>query len=66
MEKIDYRKLSITVLTGLSVMVIVFTGVFGVIIFLMATSIGLLPSFMNVRKSNAMGVILLPVILYFL
>lgn len=66
MEKIDYRKLNITVLTGLVVMVTVFTGVFGIVIFLMATSIGLLPSFMNVRKSNAMGVILLPVILYFL
>jgi putative membrane protein len=66
MEKIDYRKLSITVLAGLVLMVTVFTGVFGIIIFLMATSIGLLPSFMNVRKSNAMGVILLPVILYFL
>lgn len=66
MEKIDYRKLSIAVLTGLVVMVAVFTGVFGIIIFLMATSIGLLPSFMHVRKSNAMGVILLPVILYFL
>ena len=66
MEKIDYRKLSISVLAGLVIMVAVFTGVFGIIIFLMATSIGLLPSFMNVRKSNAMGVILLPVILYFL
>lgn len=66
MEKIDYRKLSITVLAGLVVMVTVFTGIFGIIIFLMATSIGLLPSFMHVRKSNAMGVILLPVILYFL
>ncbi len=66
MEKIDYRKLSITVLAGLVLMVTLFTGVFGIIIFLMATSIGLLPSFMHVRKSNAMGVILLPVILYFL
>ena len=66
MEKINYRKLSIAVLTGLVVMVTIFTGMFGIVIFLMATSIGLLPSFMNVRKSNAMGVILLPVILYFL
>jgi putative membrane protein len=66
MEKIDYRKLSIAVLAGLILMVTIFTGIFGIIIFLMATSIGLLPSFMQVRKSNAMGVILLPVILYFL
>lgn len=66
MEKIDYRKLSIAVLAGLVLMVTIFTGIFGIIIFLMATSIGLLPSFMHVRKSNAMGVILLPVILYFL
>ncbi|WP_394697719.1 tripartite tricarboxylate transporter permease [uncultured Methanomethylovorans sp.] len=66
MAKINYRKLSIAVLAGLVVMVTIFTGMFGIVIFFMATSIGLLPSFMNVRKSNAMGVILLPIILYFL
>ncbi|MCO5381210.1 MAG: tripartite tricarboxylate transporter permease [Methanosarcina barkeri] len=65
-KKVDYSKLCAGVLIGLTVMVFLFTGLFGFFIFVISTPIGMLASFMNVRKSHAMGVILLPVILYFL
>ncbi|MGP8321552.1 MAG: tripartite tricarboxylate transporter permease [Methanosarcinaceae archaeon] len=63
---INYSKLCIVVLTGLALMVVAFTGLFGLLIFVIATPIGMLAPFLKVRKSNAMGVILLPVIVYFL
>mgnify|MGYP001335285173 CR=1 FL=1 len=66
LKKVDYSKLCTGVLIGLGVMVYLFTGLFGFFIFVISTPIGMLSSFMNVRKSHAMGVILLPVILYFL
>ncbi len=66
LRKVDYSKLCAGVLFGLAVMVLLFTGMFGFFLFLISTPIGMLPSFMKVRKSHAMGVILLPVILYFL
>ena len=66
LKKVDYTKLCAGVLVGLTVMVFLFTGLFGLFIFVISTPIGMLSSFMNVRKSHAMGVILLPVILYFL
>lgn len=66
LRKLDYTKLCTGVLLGLAVMVFLFTGLFGLFIFIISTPIGMLPSFMKVRKSHAMGVILLPVILYFL
>jgi putative membrane protein len=66
LKKVDYSKLCTGVLIGLAVMVYLFTGLFGFFIFIVSTPIGMLASFMNVRKSHAMGVILLPVILYFL
>jgi putative membrane protein len=66
LKKVDYNKLCAGVLIGLAVMVYLFTGLFGFFIFVISTPIGMLASFMNVRKSHAMGVILLPVILYFL
>ncbi len=66
LKKVDYSKLCAGVLIGLTVMVYLFTGLFGLFIFVISTPIGMLASFMNVRKSHAMGVILLPVILYFL
>jgi putative membrane protein len=66
LKKVNYTKLCTGVLVGLSVMVFLFTGFFGFLIFVISTTIGMLASFMKVRKSHAMGVILLPVILYFL
>ncbi len=66
LRKLDYTKLCTGVLAGLTIMVFLFTGLFGLFIFIISTPIGMLPSFMKVRKSHAMGVILLPVILYFL
>lgn len=66
LKKLNYSKLCTGVLIGLSVMVFLFTGFFGLFIFVIATPIGMLTSFLKVRKSHAMGVILLPVILYFL
>ncbi len=66
LKKVNYTKLCTGVLVGLAVMVFLFTGIFGLFIFMISTTIGMLASFMKVRKSHAMGVILLPVILYFL
>ncbi|MGB9930144.1 MAG: tripartite tricarboxylate transporter permease [Methanosarcina sp.] len=66
LKKINYTKLCACVLAGLGLMVLLFTGPFGFFIFVISTPIGMLASFMNVRKSHAMGVILLPVILYFI
>ncbi len=56
LRKIDYTKLCTGVLIGLAVMVYLFTGLFGLFIFIISTPpIGMLPSFMNIRKSHAMG-----------
>jgi putative membrane protein len=65
LQKLDYTKLCAGVLAGLAITVFLFTGFFGLFLFVISTPIGMLPSFMKVRKSHAMGVILLPVILYF-
>jgi putative membrane protein len=62
----DYSILCYAVLALLFAMCLAFTGFFGLLIFLIATPIGMLPSFMRIRKSHAMGVIILPVILYFI
>ena len=66
LSRIDYSKLCVGVIVGLALMVFMFTGFFGLLIFIIATPIGMLAPFLKVRKSNAMGVILLPVILYFI
>ncbi len=64
LSKIDYSKLCSSVLIFLTLMVIMFTGWFGLVIFLISTPVGMVSSFAKIRKTHAMGVILLPVIAY--
>jgi len=61
----SYSKLSAAVLLCIGIMVALFTGLFGVVVFTTATIIGMLPPYLKVRKTHAMGVLLLPLILYF-
>ena len=66
LSDLNYPVLCYTVLAILSMIVVLFTGVYGIVIFAISTSVGMLAPFLKVRKSHAMGVILLPVILYFM
>jgi len=47
-------------------LVLLFTGIMGPLILIIATFIGLIPIHWGVRRSHCMGVLLIPVILYFL
>ncbi|HIE31541.1 MAG TPA: hypothetical protein EYP67_04050 [Methanosarcinales archaeon] len=62
---VNYQKLCAAILIGLVLMVIAFNGTFGLAVFLTAIPIGMLPYYMGIRKSHAMGVILLPVLMYY-
>lgn len=66
LSDMNYPLLCYSVIALLSIIVLLFTGIYGLVIFAISTSVGMLAPFLKVRKSNAMGVILLPVILYFL
>ena len=46
--------------------IFLFTGLMGLLVLLIATFIGLLPVEYVVRRSHCMGVLLIPIILYFL
>jgi putative membrane protein len=48
------------------ILVFLFTGIMGLLILIVATFIGLLPVHWGVRRSHCMGILLIPIILYFL
>ncbi|NJD78774.1 MAG: hypothetical protein FIB08_17055 [Candidatus Methanoperedens sp.] len=66
LSKINYSRLCAGVLVLLFVMVLAFTGGFGLMVFLASIPTGMIATFAKIRKTHAMGVILLPVIMYFL
>jgi putative membrane protein len=60
--RLPYRKMLSGIAICLAVLVFLFTGVLGLLVLLVGTCIGLIPIHFGVRRSNAMGVLLLPII----
>ena len=65
-SRIPYTALVGFTILFIVVLVVLFTGVLGFIVLLAGTSIGFLPISWGVRRSQCMGVLLIPMILYFL
>jgi len=63
---IPYALLIKCTITMVVILVLLFTGITGLLILIVATLIGLIPIHWGVRRSHCMGVLLIPVILYFL
>jgi putative membrane protein len=64
-HKIPYQKVVLATIILIIILVFLFTGLLGVLILFVATFIGLLTVQWGVRRSHAMGVLLLPIMLYF-
>ncbi len=64
--KIPYRVVLLGSIVFLNCLVFLFTGLLGLFVLLTATCIGLIPVVWGVRRSHCMGVLLVPIILYFL
>ncbi len=65
-SKVDQLKLSSTVFVTLLVLIYALTGSFGLLVFSVATLIGLLAVIFEVRRINCMGCLIVPTILLYL
>ncbi len=63
--RFNYTFLSLAVISFLLIMIIISTGFPGLLIAFTSTAIGLSCAYLGVRRSNCMGVLLLPSILFF-
>ncbi|HKZ45570.1 MAG TPA: tripartite tricarboxylate transporter permease [archaeon] len=65
LARIDYRKLCIAIISFLTIMIFLLTGPFGLLIAFTSTSIGLLCTYLEIKRSHCMACLLLPSILFF-
>jgi len=65
LEKLDYKKISISIVVFMSSMVFLLSGVQGLLVLFTSTFIGLLCAYLEIRRSHCMGVLLIPSILFF-
>ncbi|MBU1005035.1 MAG: tripartite tricarboxylate transporter permease [Nanoarchaeota archaeon] len=64
--KVNYKLVSICVIGFIFMISVYFSGLLGVLILVTSTAVGIIPALTGVKRSNAMGCLLLPVIIYFL
>jgi putative membrane protein len=64
-SRLNYRLLCLAVLAFLSAMTFAFTGIFGLFIFFLSTVVGLIAPVAGIRKTHAMGVLMLPLIIHY-
>lgn len=65
-SKVPYALVVKLTISLIVILVFLFTGAMGILILIVATFIGLLPVEWGVRRSHCMGVLLIPILLYFL
>lgn len=63
-QKINYRFLVLSIITFLAGMTLLLTGLPGILVLITATGIGLLPPLWGVKRTHAMGCLMLPVMLW--
>lgn len=63
--KINYQKLVLTVIASVMFLVLLITGIYGFLIMITGTFIGMIPTIKNVGKTHLMGSLMLPVILFY-
>ena len=64
--KVKYPQLCIGIIVFISLLVIYFSSLLGFLVLLVSSALGLIPALLNVKRSLAMGCLLLPVIMFFL
>jgi len=65
-SKLNYKKLSLSILIFLAFIIFLFSGWLGLLVFLVSTCLGLTTIFLGIKRIHLMGCLLLPVILYYL
>ncbi len=65
-ENIDYKKTSIAIMLLLTVMTVIFTGMYGLILLTASTSLGIYTQLIGVKRSMLMGCLIVPTIMFFL
>lgn len=66
LQGINYSKLTVGIIISLVLLTLFFTGPVGLFVLFVSTSVGLLAPLFGVKRSNSMGVLMVPLIIYYL
>ena len=65
LKKVDYQKLCLYTSIFLFVLTVIFSGLIGILILIISIAVGLIPNYLNIRRTYGMGCLIVPCILFF-
>ncbi len=65
LKKVDYQKLCLYTSIFLFVLTVIFSGLIGILILIVSIAVGLIPNYLNIRRTYGMGCLIVPCILFF-
>jgi|SRR3989344_2846052 len=65
-SKVNYKYLSISIISLLVVLIILFSGVLGLLVLIISTALGLFCILQGIKRTQLMGTLLIPTILFYL
>jgi len=66
LRKINYQKLCLYTSIFLFILTVIFSGLVGILILIVSIAIGLIPNYLNIRRTYGMGCLIVPCILFFM
>ncbi len=64
--KINYNQLCVGIIVFITVLVLIFSQLYGILVLIVSTVLGMIAPMVGVKRSHSMGCLMLPVILFFL
>ncbi len=63
---VNYKKLVLSIISSITILVFILTSWLGILVLIVSSAVGLIPAIVKTTRTQAMGCIMFPVILYFL
>ena len=66
LRKVNYQKLCLYTSIFLFALTVIFSGIIGILILVVSIAVGLIPNYLNISRTYAMGCLILPCMLFFM
>ena len=66
LKRLNYKTINIATISFMLLLIFLFSGFLGIFVAIIGISIGLIPNYVNIKRTHCMGCLVLPIIIYYL
>ncbi len=66
LKRLNYKTINIATISFMLLLIFLFSGFLGIFVAIIGISIGLIPNYVNIKRTHCMGCLVLPIIIYYI